>query len=112
VVRRSIFIYVAVVVVFILGLHLFGRLTSSTPPFLLDKLDELMGNGELMDSIGGSEHFEYTYNENDFESKDTLNFSIKVVGPKRILVYKAMHVKRSANKKEWELADEILTISE
>jgi hypothetical protein len=57
-----------------------SMIKSHTPPFILEKLQELREDKRLMDSIGGFDGFEYKYNKNDYERGDTLNYSILIEG--------------------------------
>ena len=95
---------------FVLGLHFFGkyRVASGTPPFIVNKLNELIENVELMDSIGGRTHFEFSYNKNDFKFGDTVKYSIKIKGTRRTLNYKASHLRIASD--QWRLNDEKMEI--
>jgi hypothetical protein len=95
---------------FVLGLHFFGkyRLESGTPPFILSKLNELTGNAGLMDSLGGRAHFEFSYNKNDFQFGDTVNYSIKIKGTRRTLNYQGSHLRTGPD--QWKLKNEKIEI--
>ena len=82
---------------------------SNTPPFMLDKLEQLKSDKKLMDSIGGFHQFEYSYNKRDFENGDTVKFSIGITGGDHQLNYKGIQVKRSSG--NWELVKDTLTIT-
>jgi len=85
-----------------------NSIKSNTPPFILNKLEQLKSDKILMDSIGGFSQFEYSYNERDFENQDTVKYSIKITGYDQRLIYKGTQVKDSLN--SWELLTETLII--
>lgn len=94
-----------------IAFHFISRnaIESSTPDVVSRKLDELMHNRVLMDSIGGSGNFELRFNENDFRFADTAEFSITIKGPARRLIYHAVGLRETASG-EWQLLDEDLVI--
>lgn len=110
-IKKNVLALLILAVVFMIGLHFFGRYRlSRTPPFLLTKLDQLMNRKDLMDSIGGSQHFSYDFNKNDFKLRDTVKYSIKIIGKKKILFYTAVHIRENDATNEWRLTIENLTI--
>ncbi|MEO5601313.1 MAG: hypothetical protein ABIR06_10325 [Cyclobacteriaceae bacterium] len=109
--KVNILAWLIIILLLAVGLLLFGRYRMSRKPtFLFTKLDQLMGNEILIDSIGGSKYFESQFNESDFENSDTLRYTIKIVGNKKELFYKATHVRRNGERNEWTLIDEKLII--
>jgi hypothetical protein len=85
------------------------RIESNTPPFISAKLDELMHNKELIDSIGGTPPFEFTYNKNDYKLRDMVKYTIKIKGSRRTLKYDGVQVKTSPDNK-WVPSEEKLVI--
>lgn len=100
------------ILVFVVGLLLYGRydVSTNTLSFLPTKLDQLMSDDRLMDSIGGSSYFEYKFNDIEFKRNDTLQSSIKIIGKEKVLIYNAVHVRKARDKNEWDLKDENLSI--
>lgn len=85
-----------------------NRIFSDTPPFIISKLDELKLNSALMDSIGGYRLFEYSYNEQKYNSGDTLNYSIIIKGVAKDLRYEGVQVRNALN--EWKLLSDTILI--
>lgn len=97
---------------FCAGLYLFGEYQKSVdnPPFLLPKLDALMDDTRLMDSIGGYHDFELQFNRIDFHSKDTLRTTIMISGSKRNLQYNAVHRRAVRGENKWVLISDDIEI--
>ena len=83
------------------------RIESSTPPFIAAKLNELMDSKELMDSIGGSPQFEFSYNKNDYKIGQMVKYTIRIRGRSRTLIYEGLQVK-TGNK--WIPSEEKLIV--
>ena len=81
---------------------------SNTPDFILSKLKELKTNDVLMDSIGGYDKFEYSFNKNDYKYKDTVKYSILIIGNKKVLTFQGVQWRES--KMKWRQIDERLII--
>lgn len=104
--------YLIYIVIFLALIGIFhfvvqSRLNSN-PPFVTEKLDNLLANKKLMDSIGGSPIYEFSYNENDYQLKDTMEYSIKIKGARKVLNYEATQVKQRDG--SWTQLKEILDI--
>ena len=85
-----------------------NSIKSNTPPFILNKLEQLKSDKILMDSIGGFSQFEYSYNEQDFKNSDTVKYSIKITGYDQKLIYNGTQVKDSLS--SWGLLTDTITI--
>jgi hypothetical protein len=83
---------------------------SDTPPFILEKLKFLRSSKTLVDSVGGFTGYEYSYNKNDYRDKDTLRYSIRIEGTHRVILYKGVHVKDTAQLRGWRLFKDTLQI--
>lgn len=83
-------------------------ITSNTPPFILEKFNQLKDNKELMDSIGGFDQYEYSYNKNDFKFGDTVMYSIKIYGDSKVLIYKATQLRTTPT--DWKAIKEEIKI--
>lgn len=81
---------------------------SSTPPFLSDKLEELRDDKALMDSIGGFDKFEYSFNKEDFNHRDTIKYSILINGHEKKLIYRGIQSRVQGS--DWKLVSEALHI--
>lgn len=73
-----------------------NRIVSNSPPFIIEKLEELKANKVLMDSIGEDNQFEFTYNKNDYRERDSVFWRIVLRGPKGTLEYEALHFYRDS----------------
>jgi hypothetical protein len=80
------------VIALVLSYVLRDKILSDSPPFVIDKLEELKANTVLMDSIGEDNQFEFSYNKNDYHRKDTLSWRLLLRGPKGTLDYEAVHL--------------------
>ena len=67
-----------------------------------------MSNEKLMDSIGGNPKFEFTYNEHDYNLKDTVRYTIKITGTERLLTYTGVQLRKDSV--NWLSVDETLAI--
>lgn len=85
-----------------------NRILSDTPPFIISKLDELKSNAALMDSIGGYQLFEYSYNEEKYKRGDTVKYSVTIKGGKDDLIFQGIQVKNALN--TWELVSDTLIV--
>lgn len=110
--KKEVLAWSILIFLFCAGLYLFGeyRKTVSHPNFLLPKLEALMDDTRLMDSIGGSHDFELQFNVIDFHSKDTLRTTIRIAGSKRTLQYNAIHRRTSRGENNWELINDDMVI--
>ena len=110
--QKKHFVYLAI----FFGLCVIGSyvgqyiIESNTPPFILEKLNQLKENKNLMDSIGGFSRFEYSYNKNDFKLRDTVKYSIKITGDTKSCIYKATQFKATST--DWRVIDEDLRIED
>jgi len=110
--QKKHFIYLAI----FFGLCVIGSyvgqyvIESDTPPFILEKLKQLKENKNLMDSIGGFDRYEYSFNKNDFKLGDTVKYSIKINGDNKVLNYKGTQLKTSPT--DWKAIDEDLRIED
>jgi hypothetical protein len=110
--NKKYFKYFLILSVTALGLSFGGRylIKSSTPPFVIGKLDELKKDKRLMDSIGGFKYFEYSYNKNDLKFRDTVKYSITIKGSDRELVYNGVQLRISSGSNDWKQVGENLLI--
>ena len=83
---------------------------SNTPSFILEKLKQLKEDKNLMVSIGGFGHFEYSYNKNDFKQRDTVKYVIKITGRSKVLYFKATQLRITST--DWKAISENLRIED
>ena len=83
---------------------IFGR----TPQFIDQKLEELLADRVLMDSIGGKFSYALMYNKNELKFKDTLKYKIEIKGNERQLTYYGLELRKE--KEEWVPLDGKLVI--
>jgi hypothetical protein len=70
---------------------------SNTPTFLLEKFEELKNNRSLMNSIGGYDRFEYSYQVFYNENYDSLNYGIMIFGKNKKLSYTSVGIRKSGS---------------
>ena len=64
------------------------------PPFIQETIQALKENDSLMASIGEYKNYEYNFNKSDLK-RDTMAFSIQIVGINKKLIYTGKAVKGS-----------------
>lgn len=98
--KKEYIVYVIIFIVLCAIFHFWTKysIESNTPPFISDKLSQLKEDNSLMDSIGGFDYFEFSYNKNDFKLRDTVKYSITIKGDKKVLNYRATQLKGLADK--------------
>lgn len=96
-----------VFVFFVLIFEVFIKIDS--PAFFDEKINDLKNASLLMESIGGYQKYEYSYNENQLEN-DTLQFQIIIYGKSKKLINKGQAIKNESN--EWEIINDGLDVQE
>jgi hypothetical protein len=106
--KRDIIVLIGMAFVIFLALELFY--TSSNPTFIENKLDSLLSNEVLMDSIRGNQksYFEVKFSQKNFKEKDSLEYTIKVVGKGGCLYYRGVQTKTSSG--TWTVRRESISI--
>jgi hypothetical protein len=89
-------VYPVILILFVAIFHFIvqSRLNSG-PIFITRKLDDLLADKSLMDSIGGTPVYEFVYNVHDYELRDTVEYVIKIRGEKKALNYKATQIRKA-----------------
>lgn len=110
--KREALAWSVLILLFFTGFYLFGRyeMSEDDPPFLIPKIEELLGDQRLMDSIGGYHRTELEFNQIEFHSKDTLRTSMKIIGKKRTLQYNAVHRRAARGENNWVLINDDMVI--
>lgn len=75
-------------------------MNSTTPAILNEIVEQSQENETLMNSIGGYQSYEFTYNQNEVK-KDTLKFTIKIRGYSKTLNYTGYVIK--SDERNWKL---------
>lgn len=96
-----------VFVFFVLIFEVFIKIDS--PAFFDEKINDLKNDSLLMESIGGYQKYEYSYNENQLEN-DTLQFQIIIYGKSKKLINKGQAIKNESN--EWKIINDGLDVQE
>lgn len=96
-----------VFVFFVLIFEVFIKIDS--PAFFDEKINDLKNDSLLMESIGGYQKYEYSYNANQLEN-DTLQFQIIIYGKSKKLINKGQAIKNESN--EWEIINDGLDVQE
>lgn len=104
--QKHIMIFI-VFVFFVLIFEVFIKIDS--PAFFDEKINDLKNDSLLMESIGGYQKYEYSYNENQLEN-DTLQFQIIIYGKSKKLINKGQAIKNESN--EWEIINDGLDVQE
>jgi len=104
--QKHIMIFI-VFVFFVLIFEVFIKIDS--PAFFDEKINDLKNDSLLMESIGGYQKYEYSYNANQLEN-DTLQFQIIIYGKSKKLINKGQAIKNESN--EWEIINDGLDVQE
>jgi hypothetical protein len=100
------------ILIFFLLAYVFSFLTNlyienTTPKFINILVKQMQDDKELMNFIGGYNSFEYSYNSNEYEKKDSLYFEGIIKGNEKRLYFKGFAKKinqpKQGNDKVWQV---------